>query len=112
MISANAIGEIIEVYLKHGWILRRILLSASLKTKIEVHLSHLIDGVQVMNFDIDAAWFSRPPKPGGVVWEIRHLSETPYSLVEKVDEDSIDFEATLRAVELRLRETLLIRKSA
>lgn len=112
MISANEIDEIIAVYLKHGWILRRILLSASLKTRIEDHLSHLIDGVKVMDSDIDAAWFSRPPKPGGIAWEIRHLSETPYALVEKLDEDSIDFEAMLRAVESRLRETVLIRKSA
>ena len=112
MISANEIGEIIAVYRKHGWILRRILLSAGLKRRVIDDLSHLIDGVQVIESDIDAAWFSRLPKPGGVAWEIRHLSETPYALVEKMDEDSIDFEATLRAVESRLRETVLIRKSA
>lgn len=112
MIAAYEIGEIIAVYRKHGWILRRVLLSAALKTQVGSDLSHLIDGVQVIDSDIDAAWFSRPPKPGGVAWEIRHLSETPYALLEKVDEDSIDFEATLRAVESRLRETVLIRKSA
>lgn len=112
MISAVEIGKSIAVYRKHGWVLRRLLLSAELKRRVIGDLSHLIDGVQVTDSDFDAAWFSRPPKPGGVAWEIRYLSEAPYALVEKMDENSIDFEETLRAVESRLRETVLIRKSA
>lgn len=112
MIDAHGIGEIIAVYLKHGWILRRVLLSQALRENVGDKLSHLIDGVEVKDSSVDAAWFSRPQQPGGVPWEIRHLSETPYALLENIDDLSPEFEETLHAVETRLRQTLLKTKSA
>ena len=112
MIDAENIDEIIALYEKHGWVLRRVLLSAVLKARDGSGILQFVDGVQVMDADIDAAWFSRPPKPGGVAWEIRHLSESPYALVENIDEFSPEFEAALRSVETRLRETTRKVKSA
>ncbi len=105
MIDAEQIGEIIAVYEKYGWVLRRVLLSAALKERVGDTILHLVDGVQVMDADIDAAWFSRPPQAGGIAWEIRHLSETPYALLENIDENGARFEDALRGVETRLRET-------
>ena len=112
MIETNEIGEIIAVYQKHGWVLRRVLLSAALKRRAGDNILPLANGVQITASDIDAAWFSRPPQPGGVPWEIRHLSKTPYALLENIDETSTEFEDTLRAVESRLRETVAQVKSA
>ena len=112
MINAAAISEIIAIYRKHGWILRRILLTAAMKDRLGKDAAQLFDDVQAIDSDIDAAWFSRLPKQGGVAWEIRHLSETPYALLENIDENSPGFEDALRSVESRLRETLLIGKSA
>ncbi len=112
MIDAENIGEIIAIYEKHGWVLRRVLLSAAFKARVRGGISQFIDGVQVIDADIDAAWFSRPPKPGGVPWEIRHLSETPYALLENIDETGPEFEDRLREVESRLRETAAKVKSA
>ena len=112
MIDATEIGEIIAVYRKHGWILRRVLLSTSSRERLGDGISTLIGGVRVIACEIDAAWFSRSPKSGGVAWEIRHLSETPYALLEYIDENSAEFEDRLRAVESRLRETALAVKSA
>ena len=112
MIDAKEIGGIIAVYQKHGWLLRRVLLSTALKKYAGDNILPLINGVQIIASDIDAAWFSRPPQPGGVAWEIRHLSETPYALLENIDETSTEFEDTVRAVESRLRETTRKFKSA
>lgn len=112
MIDAGDIGEIIAVYEKHGWILRRVLLSPALKKRVSENIAHFIVGMKVIDSDMDAAWFSRPQKQGGVPWEIRHLSETPFALLENIDDESAEFEASLRSVESRLRETLLKSKSA
>ena len=112
MIGADEIGEIIATYEKHGWMLRRVLLSTELKKQVGGDISRFVSDARIIASDINAVWFSRPPKPGRVAWEIRHLAETPYALLENVDENSPDFEDTLQAVESRLRETALKAKSA
>ena len=112
MIDASAIRDILEMYSKHGWVLRRVLLSKDLKERIGAEIIRLLAGIQVDESDIDAAWFSRPPKNSSVAWEIRHLSEMPYALLQNADENLDGFEDSLHAVEERLRETVLTAKSA
>ena len=112
MIDAKNIAEIILAYQKYGWVLRRVLLTAALRKKLSADTSQMFDGVQVKDADIDAAWFSRPPKKGGIAWEIRHLSVAPYALLENIDEYSEGFEDALRLVESRLRESVSKSKSA
>ncbi len=106
MISAGTINEIVGVYEKHGWLLRRVLLSAGLKAELAASLDGLFDDALIVDADIDAAWFSRPPSGGGVPWEIRHLSDSPYSLLENIDENDPGFEDALKAVEGRLRKNV------
>ena len=101
MIDADTIGEIIATYQKHGWILRRVLLSAAVKEKIG-HKNNLFGKIQVADSDMDAAWFSRPPKTVGGPWEIRYLGDPPFALLENLDETEAEFENALRDVELRL----------
>ena len=93
MIDAGKIGEILQVYTKHGWTLRRVLLSGALKNGLAVPLSSLFHEAPVLESDIDAAWFSRPPRVGGVAWELRHLGDQPYALLEKTDEHDAEFGA-------------------
>lgn len=108
MIDANEINEILSTYKKYGWELRRILLTTELKTTV----GDIFAGVSVSDADIDAAWFSRPPQTGPISWEIRHLSTAPYALLEHLDESDADFEATLRAVETRLRDAVAKKQTA
>ena len=106
MIGSDAIAEIVQTYRKHGWVLRRVLLSTEFRQQLGDSITELFGEVPVSESDIDAAWFSRPPKPGGVAWEIRHLSESPYALLEVVDENEPDFEVSLQKLEARLRENV------
>lgn len=106
MIDAQGIREIIATYHEYGWILRRVLLSAALSEKLGKDKVTIFGDVAITDSAMDAAWFSRPPKSGGVAWEIRYLGDIPYALLEKADEKDPEFENVLRGVESRLRESI------
>jgi hypothetical protein len=112
MIDADAVRELVETYKKHGWILRRVLLTDVLDKSFGNEKKTLFGDVPIKVSDLDAAWFSRPPKPGRVSWEIRYLGDIPYALLESVDEGSAEFETILQAVEGRLRESITAKRSA
>lgn len=107
MIDAGGIGEIIAVYKKHGWILRRVLLSAGSMAALEDSHANIFEDAQIQDSGIDAAWFSRPPKTGGVAWEIRYLGDIPFALLEYIDEYDPEFESALQAIEGRLSESIM-----
>lgn len=111
MPDAKAIAETITTYEKHGWILRRVLLTKESNRKLQ-DKSELFSDVAVVDSSIDAAWFSRPPKSGGVAWEIRYLGDIPYALLEMVDENDPKFENILSGIELRLRQAISSKTSA
>ncbi len=111
MIGPGQAAEIIAMYQKHGWVLRRVLLSIESGSALAGLIATLPAGVAVIDSDIDAAWFSRPPTSGGVAWEIRFLGEPPFSLVENIDANSPDFDSDLRSVESRLRDAVAVKKS-
>ena len=90
------------MYEKHGWVLRRVLLSPG----SEKALAKLFSGIPTNRSNIDAAWFSRPPNSGPVSWEIRYLGDLPFALLESLDEDDADFELKLKAVEDQLIEKI------
>ena len=108
MADLSSITEIIATYEKHGWILRRVLLSQATKQA----LGSSVESLPVFDADIDAAWFSRPPKSGGTAWEIRYLGDIPFALLENIDEDSPTFENDLSALQARLNDAVGARKSA
>jgi hypothetical protein len=112
MTDPASLAEIIAAYEKHGWVLRRVLLSNAARTALGPMTDSLSAKVPVMDSDIDAAWFSRPPKSGGVAWEIRYLGQTPFALLENIDESNGDLEARLSAVEERLRASVAAKKPA
>lgn len=106
MISPDEFTEIVAAYEKHGWLLRRVLLtSGTRKGQLPIP-----DHVTIFDSDIDAAWFSRSPQAGAISWEIRSLGATPFALVEFIDEDSAEFEQVLADVAQRMAEVLAQRK--
>ena len=102
MIDAEAITEIIKQYEKHGWILRRALLSSKGRSSIPNRLAD----VDIIDSDLDALWFSRRSKPDSEAWELRRLSALPFALVAVVPTGASDeeLEATLEQVVDDMRE--------
>lgn len=106
MIKPETIAEITSLYRKHGWTLRRALLSDELRVHLTDRLQDLFGGAEVVSSQINGLWFSRPARNQGETWELRRLSDAPFALVE-VFESEIEAEIrelVLREAENRLRE--------
>jgi hypothetical protein len=106
MISAGQIAEILSLYERHGWILRRVLLSSKLKNHLADSLEKLFGEAQIVSSDIDAMWFSRLKRNHQESWELRRLSEIPYALLAVFDaeeEEEKIREETLREIELKMK---------
>lgn len=108
MINAAQIGEILSLYKKHGWTLRRVLLTENLKNSLSASLETLFGAAEIFKAEIDAAWFSRAAG-GRETWEIRHLSETPFALLEIFEADDGE---EIREEARRKLETAIKEKAA
>jgi hypothetical protein len=88
MITAKQIQEILSLYKRHGWNLRRVLLTEPLRASLLDSLEMLFGAAELVSSEIDAVWFSRlSGADDREAWEIRRLSETPYALLEVFDAD-------------------------
>jgi hypothetical protein len=108
MISAAQINEILSLYRKHGWKLRRVLLCKKSFENLSADLKIMFGDTEIIESKVDAAWFSRPSANDNEAWELRHLSENPYALVEvfeSVDEEEVREEAR-KEIEAKLTSTL------
>ena len=103
MIQIGQIQEIIAQYEKHGWNLRRVLLSAEKRKSLP---EALFGTAEIVSADLEALWFSRSSREGRETWELRVLSGTPFALVEvfEADDDEEVREETRREMETRLAE--------
>lgn len=112
MISVEQIMEILSQYKKHGWTLRRVLLSDDLRVRAYNELVALSSGaseaVEFVSSEVNAAWFSRPSN-AGEAWELRHLSTTPFALFEVFDGEDEDEtrEETRKEMETRLKNSVI-----
>jgi len=99
-----AIEAIIEQYEKHGWTLRRVLLSSPAEEPIDSQ-EPSSKGIVVQLSDLDAVWFSRTSKPGRETWELRSLGD-PYALDAFLDDQMSEYERDelLRNTEDRMRQ--------
>ena len=106
MIKPETIAEILSLYRKHGWILRRVLLTDQLRVHLNDALQNLFGGAEIVSARVGGLWFSRPSRNGGEAWELRRLSDAPFALVEvfEADVDEEIREEILRNAENRLRE--------
>ncbi|MGE3465613.1 MAG: hypothetical protein AB7J13_01665 [Pyrinomonadaceae bacterium] len=112
MITEAAFSEILAMYRKHGWLLRRLLLRAETQTALGERLDKIGKDVPVLIQQLDAAWFSRPPGSSDVTWELRSLGDEPFALLETMDEESPGFEGKIEAVQIRLKEAVARKSSA
>ena len=109
MISVKQIQDILSLYQKHGWQLRRILLTP----KSKKHFGSSLDiffGVEITEAPIDAVWFSRASGKDKEAWELRRLSETPYALVEVFESGTEESEGAeiRREMEAKLQGTFTV----
>lgn len=82
----DTIRDIITTYAKHGWTLRRVLLSAATADAVKAS-PDLFGSAEIVESGTDAAWFSRERQDGGTAWEIRYLGPTQYALVTIIEND-------------------------
>jgi hypothetical protein len=103
----DLIKEIVSVYQKHGWQLRRLLLRPESRASLEDETSYL-NGVEMEEATIDALWFSRASHGQREAWELRLVAENPYALFETFEADESDEERddVRREMEARMREYL------
>lgn len=106
MADKNQIGEILNLYAKHGWKLRRVLLSTEAGKKLGESAAGLFAGADLRESDLDAAWFARSSKPGNDTWELRSLGPEPFALCEVFsdDDDEETREEAMFEMEERLRD--------
>lgn len=105
MIKPEEIKEILSIYEKHGWTLRRVLLSDALRVSINDALRDLFGGAEIVSSPrLNALWFSRASGKSGEAWELRHLSQTPFALVDvfNSEDDKTAREQRRKALETRL----------
>jgi hypothetical protein len=102
--TVKQIEEILSLYQKHGWTLRRVLLSVKLKKQLAGSLQ-IFSETEIIDSRIDAAWFSRAAGKDREAWELRRLSETPYALFEvfELDQKSEIGEEIRREMESKLK---------
>ncbi|HVQ38113.1 MAG TPA: hypothetical protein VMS31_11305 [Pyrinomonadaceae bacterium] len=108
MTLIDLIQQTIETYRKHGWQLRRVLLSPETNNALRAGSDYdrlPIGAATVKEASVDALWFSRPSHQGREAWELRLLAENPFALFETFEQDETEeqreemrceMEATLR----------------
>jgi hypothetical protein len=102
MKETELIREIAKTYRRHGWTLRRVLLTKELLEKLG---NSFQAGAPVSLAETNALWFSRA-SAAGESWELRSISETPFALFEVFAKGVSEAELNQRLseTEKRLRE--------
>jgi len=98
MIKLADVKPIVELYEKHGWSLRRVLLTEPFNDE------GIFAEVVIEDSAIDALWFSRISKPESETWELRRLTGSPFALIAVFDksETNTEREDILREIEERM----------
>lgn len=105
--DADSIKAILAEYEKHGWKLRRVLLSPGVYEPLADRLKDGIGAAEIVENPHEALWFSRRSQPGREAWELRRLSASPYALVTSLGDEMSESEreTTLRETEIQMFET-------
>jgi hypothetical protein len=111
MTQAVSISEALNLYKKHGWTLRCVLLSSKTREHLKDSLTELFGEVEIVDFKKDAAWFSRPSGTDNEAWELRLFGDAPFALVEVfgADEDEELRDSARDEMEQRLLETVPVK---
>ncbi|PYS89919.1 MAG: hypothetical protein DMF62_06190 [Acidobacteria bacterium] len=103
MIDASAVDAIVEQYARHGWTLRRILVTED----PEDELISQFPNIEILRSGIDAVWFSRINR-SSETWELRRLAGSPFALVQSIENGMFrqERDILLHEIELRMANTL------
>jgi hypothetical protein len=106
MNQMDRLHEIVATYLKHGWRLRRVLLTPETEAMCGEGEQTLFADVGVAAAAIDALWFSRPSHEKREAWELRLVADTPFALFETFESDETEEqrEEMRCEMEARMRE--------
>lgn len=105
--DADSVKAIIAEYVKHGWKLRRVLLSRISQDSLFGDLREILAAADFVESVHAGLWFSRRSQADREAWELRRLSGSPYALVTSIDDEmsEIERETTLKETEIRMFET-------
>jgi hypothetical protein len=94
---------IIALYERHGWTLKRALLSSDTRAAID---ESIFNNAAIVDSDFDALWFARPSHAEREAWELRLVSEQQYALFEafEADEGEEDREEARLEMENKMRD--------
>ena len=100
--------EIIATYRKHGWQLRRVLMTSETRAEAGKRAEGLFESVRIDDALIDALWFSRTSHKNREAWELRLVADVPYALFETFAADHAQEarEDVRLEMEARMREYL------
>ena len=79
------VKEIVATYNKHGWRLRRVLLTP--ETRAEMEDNSWAGDAPLELREFDALWFSRASHGNREAWELRLVATTQYALFETFESD-------------------------
>jgi len=107
--------SIAEQYKKYDFKIERCLMTVTTIESLRVAQAQTDSflGVMVEIAELDAIWFSRPSAGNTVAWEIRLVSPTPLSILEKIPNKAADADRDqkLEEMETRLLDLISHRKA-
>ena len=94
--------QIIGLYERHGWTLKRALLTSETRSAIDESLFN----AGIADADFDALWFARPSQADREAWELRLLAAQQYALFEafEADESEEDRDEARLEMENKMRD--------
>ena len=106
MPSLELCQEIIATYQRHGWQLKRVLVTPETRNDLSEQDLGVFNEASLSEAEFDALWFARPSHADREVWELRLLAEHPYALFAafESDETEAEREAARLEMEHQMRE--------
>lgn len=107
--SPELFKEIIATYQRHGWELKRVLLTPATRIDLEQALAQLFSAAGFSEAEFDALWFARPSHAGRDAWELRLVAEQPYALFQAFEADETEEEREEARLEMehQMREQVV-----
>lgn len=92
MIKESELTEILSLYKRHGWTLRRVLMSPEFEKSLGSKRNVLFRDADMRSSNMDGAWFSRLSNPENETWELRLLTSTPFALLDVLSKTATETE--------------------
>lgn len=88
--SLELCKEIIANYRRHGWELKRVLITPAVRNDLKAEAEGIFDRADLIEAEFDALWFARPSTAGREAWELRLVAEQAYALFAAFESDETE----------------------